>query len=49
VQVQDQQLFESLLKQVEDASLDILPEARLPNVVAKQKARRLLSQVTELF
>ena len=49
VATQDQQLFESLLKQIEDASLDILPEARLANVIAKKKARRLLSQESELF
>ena len=49
VATQDQELFESLLKQIEDASLDILPEARLANVIAKQKARRLLAQKEELF
>lgn len=45
----DQQLFEVLLKQVEDASIDDVPEIRLANVVAKQKARKLLSQVNDLF
>jgi tetratricopeptide (TPR) repeat protein len=45
----DQQLFETLLKQVEDASIDEVPEIRLANVVAKQKARKLLSQVNDLF
>jgi len=49
VATQNQLLFESLLKQVEEASPDILPEARLANVVAKQKARRLLAQENELF
>jgi tetratricopeptide (TPR) repeat protein len=49
VATQNQQLFELLLKQIEDASLDILPEARLANVIAKQKARRLLAQENELF
>jgi len=49
VTTQNQPLFESLLKQIEEASLDILPEARLANVVAKQKARKLLSQENELF
>jgi hypothetical protein len=49
VATQDQPLFESLLKQVEDASPDILPDARLANVIAKQKARRLLAQESELF
>jgi tetratricopeptide (TPR) repeat protein len=49
VATQDQQLFESLLKQIEDASPDILPEARLANVIAKKKALRLLAQESELF
>jgi hypothetical protein len=49
VGTQNQQLFESLLKQVEDASPDILPEARLANVIAKLKARRLLAQENDLF
>jgi hypothetical protein len=49
VATQDQPLFESLLKQVEDASVDILPEARLANVIAKQKARKLLALGNELF
>ncbi len=49
VQVQNQQLFESLLKKVEDAPIDILPEQRLVNAVAKKKARLLLAQESELF
>ncbi|MFZ1979642.1 MAG: TRAP transporter TatT component family protein [Bacteroidota bacterium] len=49
VQMQDQQLFESLLKQIDDASIDILPEARFANVVAKQKARKLLAHESDLF
>jgi tetratricopeptide (TPR) repeat protein len=49
VATQDQPLFESLLKQVEEASPDILPEARLANIVAKKKARKLLAQSNELF
>jgi hypothetical protein len=49
VATQDQPLFESLLKQVDDASPDILPEARLANIIAKQKARRLSAQINELF
>lgn len=49
VATQNPSLFESLLKQVEDASLDILPKARLANVIAKQKARKLLAQENELF
>jgi hypothetical protein len=45
----DQQLFQSLLKDVEDAPIDILPEARLANVIAKQKARKLSTQESNLF
>jgi len=49
VQVQDQPLFESLLKQIDEASLDALPDVRLANAVAKQKAKRLLARVNDLF
>jgi hypothetical protein len=49
VALQDQPLFESLLKQIEDAPLDILPEARFANVVAKEKARKLLARENDLF
>ena len=49
VSTQDQPLFESLLKQVEDASIDDMPEIRLANVIAKQKARKLLAKENELF
>jgi ABC-type enterobactin transport system permease subunit len=47
--VQDQELFESLLGKVEETSVDILPEARLPNAVAKKKAAALLARSGELF
>jgi hypothetical protein len=49
VQIQDQQLFQSLLKQIIDAPMDILPDARLANVLAKQKAQRLLARENDLF
>ena len=49
VVTQDQPLFESLLKQVEEASPDILPEARLANIIAKKKAQKLLAQSNEIF
>jgi tetratricopeptide (TPR) repeat protein len=49
VQMQDQALFEELLKKVDDASIDILPEARLPNAVAKRKALLLRAKIPELF
>lgn len=49
VQQQDQELFESLLKKVDDASLDILPEARLSNAIAKKKAKLLRDHINDLF
>lgn len=49
VQAQNQRLFEELLRKVENASLDILPEARLPNAIAKKKARLLHSKMNDLF
>lgn len=49
VQEQNQELFESLLTKVDEASLDILPAARLPNAVAKKKARILRSHINDLF
>jgi hypothetical protein len=49
VQVQDKELFLSLLKKVEDAPIDILPEQRLVNAVAKRKAKALAARVDELF
>lgn len=49
VQVQDQELYESLLNKVIEAPGDILPNAKFPNAVAKQKARRLLSRMNEYF
>ncbi len=49
VQVQDRELFDSLLTVVETASQDILPAARLPNAVAKRKAALLRESAAELF
>jgi hypothetical protein len=49
VQEQDQELFESLLKKVEEASLETFPEARLPNAIAKKKAKLLHDHINELF
>jgi tetratricopeptide (TPR) repeat protein len=49
VQVQDQLLFESLLKQIAEAPTDILPEVSLANAVAKQKAKRLMEKTNDLF
>ena len=49
VQTQNQELFESLLKKVDDASPDILPEARLSNAIAKKKAKLLREHMNDLF
>ena len=49
VQTQNRQLFEELLTKVESASLDVLPEARLPNAIAQRKAKLLLARIDELF
>ncbi len=49
VQTQNEQLFEELLTKVKDAPLDILPEFRLANAVAKKKADLLLARKAELF
>ena len=49
VQTLNQELFESLLKKVDEASLDLLPEARFANTVAKQKAKVLRAHESELF
>ena len=49
VQVQDQELFELLLREVEDAPIDILPEQRLVNAIAKKKAKLLLEKKADLF
>jgi len=48
-QVLDQELFRSLLQQVEEADVNALPEMRLVNAVAKQKARRLMEREEEIF
>lgn len=49
VQIQDQNLFEALLAKIDTASIDILPEARLPNAIAKHKAKLLAAKINELF
>lgn len=49
VSQQNQELFESLLKKVDEASLNVLPEARFANAVAKKKARLLREKMNELF
>jgi hypothetical protein len=49
VQQQDEALFEQLLATVEQASLDVSPEARLANAIAKRKAQLLMAKKSELF
>lgn len=49
IQTQDRALFEQLLREVIDAPDDILPSARLPNVIAKRRAARYLARADELF
>ena len=47
--VLDEELFDQYLQYVEETSLDILPEMKLLNQIAKQKAIRLLNKKEELF
>jgi hypothetical protein len=49
VQTLDEELFERLLGEVESASIDILPEMRLANAIAKQKAKILRGRKADLF
>jgi hypothetical protein len=49
VQTQDRELFESCLTAVDTASIDMLPEARLTNAIAKRKSALLRSRIDELF
>lgn len=49
VQNQDRNLFKAQLKKVLEASVDVLPEQRLANQIAKRKATILLGEIDELF
>lgn len=49
VQTLNETLFDDLLNTVDDASLEILPEFRLANAIAKQKAQMLRNRKSELF
>jgi len=49
VQMQDKELFRSLLHSVDTTSIDVLPEQRLSNAVAKWKARRMEAKIDESF
>ena len=49
VQNQDRNLFKTQLEKVLEASVDVLPEQRLANQIAKRKAAILLGEIDELF
>ncbi len=49
VQTQNQGLFEGLLRKVDSTSIDVMPEARLANAIAKKKAKLLLARSSDLF
>lgn len=49
VQTQNKELFEQCLTAVDTTSLDVLPQARLSNAVAKKKAVLLREKIDELF
>jgi hypothetical protein len=45
----DEELFSNTLNKVINTPDEILPEQRLPNAIAKQKAKRLLEQIEDFF
>ena len=49
VQTLDRELFERCLTAVDTSSIDILPESRLSNAIAKKKAKLLRSRIEEYF
>lgn len=49
VLTQNQELFEACLTAVDTASLEVLPEARLSNAIAKRKAQMYRAKLQELF
>lgn len=49
VQTLNESLFDELLLTVDKTSLDVAPEFRLPNAIAKKKAQRLVARKEELF
>jgi hypothetical protein len=49
VVTQDRPLFEKILKEVLETPANIEPEFRLPNEVAKVKAKRYLARAEDLF
>ena len=49
VQIQDKKLFLDLLRKTEESSLEILPEQRLANALAKERGRYLKERDKEFF
>ncbi len=49
VQTQDQPLFEELLNRVDSTSVDVLPEFRLGNAIAKEKSKLWRAKEPDLF
>jgi len=49
VQIQNRELFESCLTTVDSTSIDVLPEGRLSNAIAKKKAKLLRDKIDQLF
>ncbi len=49
VQTQDKELFEKCLTIVDTTSIDVLPQARLSNAIAKKKATLLREKINDLF
>jgi len=49
VQTLDEELFDTCLRTVDDASINVLPEFRLANAIAKKKAQRLHARRADLF
>lgn len=49
VQTQNKELFEQCLTIVDTTSVDILPQARLSNAVAKKKSKLLREKIDDLF
>ncbi len=49
VQIQDPKLFKDTLQRVLDTPADVMPSARLANVISKRRAKVLLDKITDFF
>jgi len=47
--VMDEELFRNTLTKAINTNDNVIPEQRLPNAIAKQKAKRLLEQIEDFF